>query len=106
MAAQPVDWDDIQIENPGTVPGHWNATLRGTTPHGHRRVFLDVEEERDPPPDLYVATLLAEYGDVEPQVITPFEVSVSLKGRRGSQGYVVRGETKEHRVGVGAFPPD
>lgn len=105
MATRPVDWEELTPENPGPVTGRWAATLSGTTPTGHRRVFLDVEGERDPAPERYTATLTAEYGDAEPEVLTPFSERVSLEGRESSEGYTLRGESKEHRVDVSPFNP-
>lgn len=101
MATEPVDWDNLEHLDPGIVPGQWRGQFDGTTANRHERVFLDVESERDPAPEYYEATLTAEYsGDVRLPAEHPFTLKAGLSGRKGATGYIVRGATKEERIGV------
>lgn len=98
MSVYPVDWDSIDVRDPGVVPGYWNAVISGQTPNLHGRVWLDVEPERTPTPDWYVVRLMAEYSDPRLPVLEPYEVWASLQARHGAKGYRIVGATKEYKV--------
>jgi hypothetical protein len=46
----------------------------------------------------------AEYGEVSPTVVTEFAVDANLSGRKGSEGYIVKGATKTQEIRVAHGP--
>lgn len=93
-----IDWSSSEAQNPGT-PGWWTLAVRltGETPTGHQRVFHAVGQPVSGGPCPVV--IVVEYADVEPQVVTPFEVDIRVT-LEGVSDYELIGGTVREVVSV------